>query len=458
MLSHLFYLDAAVDICVRFLIKKLDDDNCLDVLTLASEQHCKELIEAGVRYLSQHHMTKKREFNYIGRQTLLAIINSENLCEEEEEIYEAVIGWIRHDDDRRVDIFELISPIRLQLLDRGFFVGTVLKERLITSDPDCRRYIEAVEKGSESQMHHTRPRLPILESGCILLSGGAFDYFVENEDTSSWPDVMRYDTGTKMWSHSAQRQYPGKLAVLHGRLVYSVSQGTVECYDAVNEQWIKMKKYENSHEIGGVGVVKSTVYMVRRKGAACELCEDFKFTAPLPGSRSGYSVAALEDSLYAIGGELDDVDDDYKEVTARVDRYDVNIGKWVRVSDMTTGRGRPGIAVSQGCLYAFGGCVQDTRGICPDFEAEGEKHRSVEKYVPKEDRWVRVCDMQERRGASAVAVCDGLIYVMGGCSAMEIGPEKAHTMEIYNPKSDSWTLSNIPACAARFGADAAGHQ
>jgi len=49
-------------------------------------------------------------------------------------------------------------------------------------------------------------------------------------------------------------------------------------------------------------------------------------------------------------------------------------------------------------------------------------------------------------------VLDGLLYVIGGSNKATTGQKHLDSVEIYNPRSDSWTIQTISIRRQRYGA------
>jgi kelch-like protein 2/3 len=51
-----------------------------------------------------------------------------------------------------------------------------------------------------------------------------------------------------------------------------------------------------------------------------------------------------------------------------------------------------------------------------------------------------------------VVVLDGLLYVIGGSNKASIGQKQLDSVEIYNPKSNTWTIQTISIRRQRYAA------
>jgi kelch-like protein 17 (actinfilin) len=70
------------------------------------------------------------------------ISNSQLNISSEEKVFTAVLNWIKHDlTERKKHIAELISNVRLPLLNREFLMENVETEPLVREDPTCKELL-----------------------------------------------------------------------------------------------------------------------------------------------------------------------------------------------------------------------------------------------------------------------------------------------------------------------------
>lgn len=71
---------------------------------------------------------------------MLELVSSDSLnVPSEEDVYRAVLSWVKHDvDARRQHVPRLMKCVRLPLLSRDFLLGHVDAESLVRHHPDCK--------------------------------------------------------------------------------------------------------------------------------------------------------------------------------------------------------------------------------------------------------------------------------------------------------------------------------
>ncbi|XP_035163108.1 kelch-like protein 17 isoform X2 [Callithrix jacchus] len=339
--ASLLQLNGVRDACCKFLLSQLDPSNCLGIRGFADAHSCSDLLKAAHRYVLQHFVdvAKTEEFMLLPLKQVLELVSSDSLnVPSEEEVYRAVLSWVKHDvDARRQHVPRLMKCVRLPLLSRDFLLGHVDAESLVRHHPDCKDLlIEALkfhllpEQRGVLGTSRTRPRR-CEGAGPVLFAVGGGSLFAIHGDCEA------YDTRTDRWhmvaSMSTRRARVGVAAV--GNRLYAVGGydgtsdlATVESYDPVTNTW------------------QPEVSMGTR--------------------RSCLGVAALHGLLYSAGGY------DGASCLNSAERYDPLTGAWTSVAAMSTRRRYVRVATLDGNLYAVGGY-------------DSSSHlATVEKYEPQE--------------------------------------------------------------------------
>ena len=122
--------------------------------------------------------------------------------------------------------------------------------------------------------------------------------------------------------------------------------------------------------------------------------------------------------------------------------------KWQVVSELPTHREDFSAAVVGDKIYLIGGTLFENR--------QGPFGLStVEVYDPKTNTWRRVADMPTSRAAPATAVVDNKIYVIGGHSGIDrriVNIKTSVAVEAYNPQTDTWERKqDMPVPRRQFG-------
>ncbi|KAK3087818.1 hypothetical protein FSP39_011030, partial [Pinctada imbricata] len=333
---------------------------------------------------------ESEEFMLLPVNQLVDIISSDELnVRNEEQVYTAVMGWVKYNiQDRRQHLSLVVQHVRLPLMSPKFLVGTVGSDLLIKSDDTCRdlldeakNYLLLPQERPLMQGPRTRPRKPIRCGEVLYAVGG----WCSGDAISS---VEKFDPQTSEWRMVApmsKRRCGVGVAVLND-LLYAVGGhdgqsylNSIERFDPQTNQWS-----------GDV--------------------------APTSSCRTSVGVAVLENYMYAVGGQ------DGVSCLNFVERYDPQLNKWTKVASMSTRRLGVGVAVLGGFLYAVGG----SDGTSP--------LNTVERYDPRTNRWTPVSPMGTRRKHLGVAVFNNMIYAVGGRD----DTTELSSAERYNPQTNTW--------------------
>ncbi|XP_012590002.1 PREDICTED: pleckstrin homology domain-containing family N member 1 [Condylura cristata] len=140
--ASLLQLNGVRDACCKFLLSQLDPSNCLGIRGFADTHSCGDLLKAAHRYVLQHFVdvAKTEEFMLLPLKQVLELVSSDSLnVPSEEDVYRAVLSWVKHDvDARRQHVPRLMKCVRLPLLSRDFLLGHVDAEGLVRHHPDCK--------------------------------------------------------------------------------------------------------------------------------------------------------------------------------------------------------------------------------------------------------------------------------------------------------------------------------
>lgn len=167
--ASLLQLNGVRDACCKFLLSQLDPSNCLGIRGFADTHSCSDLLKSAHKYVLQHfvEVSKTEEFMLLPLKQVLDLISSDNLnVPSEEEVYRAVLSWVKHDiDGRRQHVPRLMKCVRLPLLTRDFLMSNVDTELLVRHHSECKDLlIEALkyhlmpEQRGVLSNSRTRPR------------------------------------------------------------------------------------------------------------------------------------------------------------------------------------------------------------------------------------------------------------------------------------------------------------
>ncbi len=127
--------------CCKFLKLQMNKSNCIGTWLFGQDQNSAELTEAALHYIESNFLdiARGREFLILDRPEVVAnIMESEDIAiTSEEQVYEAVLGWIAYDFEwRKSHAAKVFAKVRFPSMSRDFLLHIVDHEPLIKEDPD----------------------------------------------------------------------------------------------------------------------------------------------------------------------------------------------------------------------------------------------------------------------------------------------------------------------------------
>ncbi|KFU95369.1 Kelch-like 17, partial [Chaetura pelagica] len=410
--ASLLQLNGVRDACCKFLLSQLDPSNCLGIRGFADTHSCSDLLKSAHKYVLQHfvEVSKTEEFMLLPLKQVLDLISSDSLnVPSEEEVYRAVLSWVKHDVDSRrqhvprVSLLGKVtwfySPAPSAWLNRCMCFGALCHQLLSEQDDTSggnqpcwgpqgllgRCFGDHLAQGAAAPLLSAHEVVGVAAIGNKLYAVGGYD------GTSDLATVESYDPVTNSWqpevSMGTRRSCLG-VAALHGLLYAAGGYDGASClnsaerYDPLTGTWTSI--------------------------------------AAMSTRRRYVRVATLEGNLYAVGGY------DSSSHLATVEKYEPQINTWTPIANMLSRRSSAGVAVLEGMLYVAGG---NDGTSCLN---------SVERYNPKTNTWESVAPMNIRRSTHDLVAMDGWLYAVGGND----GSSSLNSIEKYNPRTNKWVAAS----------------
>lgn len=275
----LLQLNWVKDVCCDFLKNQICSSNCLGMRAFADTHACVELREAADIYAQQHYLEvlEGDEFLELTVEELVDLLQSEELnVHSEEQVFESVMKWVRHDVDiRKRHLATVLEHVRLPLVERNYLVSKIGAEPLIRQIEACRDLVDEAkdylllpEQRAKLSGPRTRPRKPMKSNETLFAVGGWC-----NGDAISM--VERYDLLSNEWKPMAnmnKKRCGVGIAVLDN-FIYAIGGhdgnsylNSIERYDPRTDHW------------------SSNI-------------------APTSACRTSVGVAVLSGQIYAVGGQ-----------------------------------------------------------------------------------------------------------------------------------------------------------
>ncbi|XP_001949058.2 ring canal kelch homolog isoform X1 [Acyrthosiphon pisum] len=439
--ANILQLQEVKDVCCDLLESQLCPKNCIGINATADTYDCTKLITSSELYIQQHfsEVVGGDEFLSLSSEQVVKLISSDKIIvPSEEEVFESVIRWVKHElGSRKCILPQLMEHVRLPLTSKNYILNKVVEEPLIKNCLKCKDYIsEALNChifNSEliPQNIRNKPR----HGDKVLLSIGGVD--IELRNRTKW-----YDPKTEQWHFGPELltiRHRGCAAVVNDNLVFTVGGSaeycdtlrSVEVLDLSSESlcWRPSVEMLVERDALGVGVINNDIYAVGGWNIFDDSLsnaevfdihtQEWRMISSMSTARSYHGVGVLNNILFAVGGH-----NKLSQALDTVECYDPSLDTWTPVAKMSVCRDGVGAGVLDGVLYAVGG-------------KDGSKAlSSVEAYRPSTGVWSTIADMHKPRRQAGVVALNGLLYVIGGLDDTFF----VHSIEFYSPETNSWTI------------------
>lgn len=434
----LLQLEGVQKACCKFLEQQLDPSNCLGIRSFAESHGCEELRYAAEKYILKHFvdLVQSEEFFQLSSDNVESLIKCDNLTvPSEEAVFEAVISWIKQDENKRTNCLpKMLQYVRLPLLTPRYLTDTVDTEELIRQSLDCRDLVDEAKKyhlrpDCRPSMQNSRTKSRIGQSEVMYVLGG-FGNLQSPVDV-----VEKYDPLTGQWCAvqpmKRKRRYVSAVT-LNNRLYaiggYDSSSrlNTVECFDHLSSQWTVMTPMLQRRGLAGATTLAGKIYVAggfdgttRHTSVECydPTIDRWTIVGEMQAPREGAGLTNLDGVLFCVGGY------DGNHVLNSIERYDPRTGQWSGLAPMTARRSGAGIVVLDNQVFAVGGY-------------DGSQHlSSVECYSACNNQWMSVAAMHSSRCYVGTAVIGGKLFAIGGYDGLAL----LDSAERYDPLLQEWT-------------------
>ncbi|XP_022815977.1 kelch-like ECH-associated protein 1 isoform X1 [Spodoptera litura] len=387
--ATMFQVSNVIDACCAFLEKQLDPSNAIGIANFAEQHGCVDLKKKANQFIERHftQVCQEEEFLQLTPQELICLIRKDELnVREERDVYNAVLSWVKYDEDRRHPRMEhILQAVRCQYLTPSFLKEQMSTCTVLKKVPACREYLAKIFKDltlhKKPVVKERRPNTPRI----IYVAGGYFRHSIDlfeafNLDDNCWTTLPRL---------TVPRSGLGA-AFLKG-LFYAVGGRNTSPGSSYDSDWVDVYNPATEH---------------------------WRPCSPMSTPRHRVGVAVMDGLLYAVGGSAG------SEYHESVECYDPERDTWTSVASMSCARLGVGVAVVNRLLYAVGG-FNGSRRIA-----------SVECYHPENNCWTEVAPMNIARSGAGVAAMNQYIYVVGGYN----GSQQLASVERYDTERDTWEL------------------
>lgn len=383
----------------EFLEGTVSASNCLALESFASQFHCESLKKAAVVFILKHFVAvvKSEDFKTLDFNMVKNLISQDEIIvTKEEDVYDAVVSWVKYDTSTRECLFpELLKCVRVFSMSKYRLREILGKDDLVVKNPECMRTVlqglDTFLFPDDYQVLLQRPRLCLKSKELVVVFTGGHELGEETVLLKPRSSTFGYLVATKQWISLPKmpfRRTQHAAAVSCGQLYVAGGQTIAPlCYfNPLQNKWIPTK-------------------------------EDY--IAPCTGA----SLTTHNEELYMIGGK------DCNWFCVR--KYNCRLGKWTDLSSMKFPRAAHCAVVLEGLIYVIAG---QNLSACL---------KSVECFDPSKEQWTQIPDINNQRRFAAAASSGEKIILVGGFSDMDFDSIEA-SCEIFDKSSNQWNLVSTP--------------
>uniref|UniRef100_A0A182VWY7 BTB domain-containing protein n=1 Tax=Anopheles minimus TaxID=112268 RepID=A0A182VWY7_9DIPT len=444
--ATMFQVPNVIDACCDFLERQLDPTNAIGIANFAEQHGCESLRQKANQFIERNftQICREEEFLQLSVMQLICLIRKDELnVQGERDVYDAVLKWVKYDEDNRYPKMEsILSAVRCQLLTPSFLKEQMKNCAVLRRAPGCREYLAKI---FHDLTLHKRPAVRERKPNTTRMIFVAGGYYKHSLDM-----LEGYNVDDKVWLTLPKLTVPRSglgAAFLKGTF-YAVggrnnSPGSsydsdwVDRYNPVTERWRPCSPMSVPRNRVGVAVMDELLYAVGGSSGSDyhntveyydPETDRWTLVQPMQSKRLGVGVAVVNRLLYAIGGF------DGKTRLASVECYHPENNAWTLVPSMRYGRSGAGVAALHQYIYVVGG-FDGTRQLA-----------SVERYDTEQQCWDMVAPVRIARSALSLTVLDGRLYAIGGYD----GQDFLTIVEVYDPVRDVWD-EGTPLTSGRSG-------
>ncbi|KAH0947478.1 hypothetical protein HN011_012205 [Eciton burchellii] len=436
-----------IDACCVFLERQLDPTNAIGIANFAEQHGCQDLYHKANQFIVQHfnQICQEEEFLQLSAIQLVTLVRKDELnVQEEREVYNAVLKWVKYnEEERRPKMEHILHAVRCQYLTPNFLREQMKNCDVLKKVPACREYLAQIfkdltlhKKPVVKERTPNTPRVIYIAGGFLKQSLDVFESY--NADDKTWSQHAKMSVSR---SGLAGAFLKGMFYAIGGRHFSSprnrYDSDWVDRYNPVTDQWRPCNPMSVPRNRVGVAVMDGLLYAVGGSAGAeyhnsveCYDPDQDTWTSvkPMHIKRLGVGVVVVNRLLYAIGGF------DGKDRLSSVECYHPENNEWTMVSPMKCTRSGAGVASLGQYIYVIGG-----------YDGNSQLNL-VERYDTEHDIWENVSSISIARSALSVTVLGGKLYAMGGYD----GETFLNIVEIYDPAKDQWT-EGVPMTSGRSG-------
>lgn len=431
----------------KFLEGTISITNCLALESFASKLNCEALKRAAVTFQGENFLplVKSEDFKSLDFERVKELTSSDEIVvTREEDVYEAVILWVKHDvSSRECFLSELLKGVRAFSMSKYSLREILDKEELVTQNPTCTSILlqglDTFLFPDQVRVLRQRPRrcLKSKELVVVLNGGSAKNVFSSSNrafayvlDTGEWLELPKMSYGR---TKHAAAVCGGKLYVVGGE------RASLLVFDPELRHWFQRDgnlgfhysiSFTNHHEkLYKMGGIDSEQALIGSASKYNDKTNKWKELSLMKTPRCEHCAVTLEEFIYVIAGS------DGNSCLKNVECYNPAIDQWVSAPDMLNARTLASAAVITGrkilVVGGFSDMNYDTIETC------------CEIFDRSLNQWSLVSSPTVPRAACGIVSVGNCVYLFGGDDGSK--QNKLNSVESYDVQEDKWChVSTMP--------------
>jgi len=399
--------------------------------SFASQYNCESLKQAAVAFKFKHFVAvaKSEDFRALDGENIKELICKDEInVSDEEEVYQAVIGWVKHDlPSRECLLSELLKCVRLYSMSK-YSLRNILDEVLIIKNPTCTRVVinalDFILFPDRFLAMSLKPRLSLDKcEHVVVLAGGLFESGHKRDTRCFLPSTLSWVSLPIMpfpRSHHGAAVCCGLLYILGG-----TSAVAPMCYfNPKQNKWNSHGRAINLKDCS-VTSFREELYVVGGVGSWCDVqifnpvLDTWRQGSSMVTRRAGHSAVVLQECIYAIAGH------DGTVCQNGVECYNPLTDQWNKVSNISKARRFAAAATASEQIIVVGGF-----GDMTDTTIEP----SCEMFEPSKNQWSLVSSPLNPRAAHGIVSIDDTVYLFGGENESTL----VGVVECFDVKNNEW--------------------
>ena len=424
----------------EYLGTLISASNCIEMYDFAVHCNCDELQLAATRMIRDNfaQVSNAKAFLEVDYKLLMALVSDDNLVvSREEDIYEAVLRWAKHDMEKRQFYFEkLFGRVRLFSMSKEYIRDHIEGQALVNNNVACMKIlVEGLNafvfqdcEGPGSG--NLKPRKCLEKDVLVTVATGGLS------KGKSLKSALAYYPEQNTWHQLADMNSDRNehAAVACGRFLYCIGGyprgSSVERFDPLTNTWSQVADLVQRTFAPAAVRCDVKIYVLGGKDGFEALntvqCyqpndDSWSLGPAMRHARKALCAVEFEGHLYAIGGCEND---NYSLTT--VEKLNMATNEWIEVSPMAQER-----------KYACAAVLGDKIVVIGGFQGTSSSAlSSCEMYCPREDQWSTLTNVNCPRAAGGVVRVKGKIYIFGG----RHNGQAIDSVEWYDEENGKWVV------------------